>query len=263
MNLKDTLKTSGLVEKYNLTFRGPIDLVDIPDKSDLDDSIWNQTAKIVALPGQNDPSSRHFCKLIGEVPGYNSPQPGKHVAYEIYRKGVETTLSTNRKLDPKNLKAGTRIDGICFLMLSKPQSQFKDSTLPVGSIKQRASEEDMLTLGQAEGPSIQMDPESGTVKIVTKKESFNFGASMDLGNSHIFGNFGDFESFFTMPNPIRKYIGITLPDTLPFTPLTFEPFPNIPNIAFTYIKATRIKDQLTALKNLADEITAARQAQNT
>ena len=48
MNLENVLKTTGLIEKHNLTIRGPIDLINIPDTSKLDDSIWNKKQGILA-----------------------------------------------------------------------------------------------------------------------------------------------------------------------------------------------------------------------
>ena len=259
MNIKDALQTSGLIERHNLTIRGPIDL-ELIATTEVDNSIWNATNDIVALPGETNKARRHFCKLIGGIPGYNSPQAGKHVAYEIYRPGDEKRIPENRKLHPKNLAADTQINGVCFLMLTTKPTSYKDATLPVAGNPNRAIESEQVHFGHPEGPSIQMDPESGTVKIITKKETFTFGASADMGNSKWWGNFGDFTNWLTMPNPIRKSMQIMMPDALPLTPITFEPFPNIPNITLAYKQVNIYKENMLQLQEFARVIKEQRSA---
>ena len=144
-------------------------------------------------------------------------------------------------------------------MLPQKAEPYKEATLPIAGNKNRATAEDMKTFGHPEGPSMQMDPESGTVKIITKKESFTFGSSFDVGNSKVFGNFGNFVNWLTMPNPIRKCMQILIPDALPFKPLTFEPFPNVPNITLAYQQIKNFTENMILLKGVADEVKKQRQ----
>ena len=251
MNIEAELAALDTIKKENLVARSttislPQDAVSVSV-----DSYFN-SENIIAVEGY-EIGKRHFCLLMGDIPGSDVPDPTKHVVQEFHYKNIdEANMKFNRKL-PKGFPG--KLDGFAMLQLiEKPKTAQPTTASPTGQYNELA-ERDTRFFGTTEG-GMRIGRDGNAEVITGDGTTVTFGENLDLGEKPLTSMKDGFTNWLMVKNGFRdgSWLGAPLPNVVPLFPLTYDPFPNIPGIAELYLKVSMYKRLVVGIRDLIQEV---------
>jgi len=250
--VQEELMALDTFNKNNLTARTTT--ISIPsDKTAITVDDYYNSSNIIAVDGYQE-GVRHFCLLVGEVPGADVPDPTKHVVQEFHYKNLDESSMTKDVEMPRGWPTDG-IQGFAMLQLdSKIEAPQPTTTSPSGQFAE-LSEKDARFFGTSEG-GMRIGKDGNAEVITGDGSTVSFGENLDLGKKPITSTKDGFTNWLLVKNGFRdgSWLGAPIPNVVPLFPLTYDPFPNIPGIAELFLKVKMYKELIFGVRDLIEEI---------
>ena len=251
INMQAELDALSSMNQNNLTARTSV--ISLPhNKMNLNLDDYFNDENIIAVEGYAK-EKRHFCLLVGEIPGGDYPDPTLHVVQEFHYKNLNEDEMENNRLMPKGFPA--KLDGFAMLQqIEKPVQPAPASHSPSGQYHEYSKRDARFFGNEEGGMRIGRD---GNAEIITGDgRTISLGEHVDLGEKSFTSMKDGFTNWFLVKNGFRdgSWLGAPLPNVVPLFPLTYDPFPNIPGIAELYLKVKMYKELVFGIRDLIEEI---------
>ena len=241
------------MQASNLTARTTT--ISLPsDKLNINLSDYFNDSNIIAVDGYKE-GVRHFCLLVGEVPGGGVPDPEKHIVQQFHYKNIIDKEANWPRNEAMPGAWPAELAGFAMLQLNEKEDQAQPITLSPTGQYQELNEKNTKYIGNIEG-GVLIGKDGNTEIITGDGSTVSFGEYVDLGKKKPASTDSGFTNWLLVKNGFRdgSWLGAPVPNVLPLVPLTYDPFPNIPGIAELFLKVKMWKNLVNGIRELAEEV---------